>query len=67
MEEGQRQKLVAMGIPNSESLNPCCNGRGSKTLCDGGVRGRAECLNPCCNGRGSKTEGRAEAGGADEQ
>ena len=38
------------------SLNPCCNGRGSKTLCEkdemiATMRG----LNPCCNGRGSKT------------
>ena len=38
------------------SLNPCCNGRGSKTLQQPArwcIQGRG--LNPCCNGRGSKT------------
>ena len=56
MEEGQRQIIywIIMGF-GTKSLNPCCNGRGSKTT------GRHLCLpvatglNPCCNGRGSKT------------
>ena len=38
------------------SLNPCCNGRGSKTLPSATqqVVDDTFSLNPCCNGRGSK-------------
>ena len=38
-------------------LNPCCNGRGSKTRETNGLLILLVCLNPCCNGRGSKTFG----------
>ena len=38
-------------------LNPCCNGRGSKTTVLVGLTSHmGQSLNPCCNGRGSKTE-----------
>ena len=36
-------------------LNPCCNGRGSKTRPVTQGHSALPCLNPCCNGRGSKT------------
>ena len=36
-------------------LNPCCNGRGSKTFTTIEGVTLSKCLNPCCNGRGSKT------------
>ena len=55
MEEGQRQhllELVALGLMR---LNPCCNGRGSKTNRRGDFHSCMTGLNPCCNGRGSKT------------
>ena len=32
MEEGQRPHYDSNGKPGSNGLNPCCNGRGSKTL-----------------------------------
>ena len=55
MEEGQRPSPAGVtGLPIC-CLNPCCNGRGSKTPNDATVRLRNPCLNPCCNGRGSKT------------
>ena len=31
MEEGQRQQNAASNAVENASLNPCCNGRGSKT------------------------------------
>ena len=37
------------------SLNPCCNGRGSKTTTVRHLSPAGDSLNPCCNGRGSKT------------
>ena len=57
MEEGQRHKVAVDIYGKIEyRLNPCCNGRGSKTgkekmVIDHRMTG----LNPCCNGRGSKT------------
>ena len=40
---------------SGESLNPCCNGRGSKTMTMVIMLQLTLSLNPCCNGRGSKT------------
>ena len=40
---------------NVGGLNPCCNGRGSKTQKYGDDGKTLVRLNPCCNGRGSKT------------
>ena len=57
MEEGQRLSLHLDWQTVSVGLNPCCNGRGSKTPFQALSRMlTAICLNPCCNGRGSKTE-----------
>ena len=36
-------------------LNPCCNGRWSRTLLILIIMNKKECLNPCCNGRWSRT------------
>ena len=57
MEEGQRLKdSLRCKMSDNEGLNPCCNGRGSKTLQTYIERMQRSCLNPCCNGRGSKTK-----------
>ena len=39
---------------NGDGLNPCCNGRWSRTLLRYSLMRRI-CLNPCCNGRWSRT------------
>ena len=57
MEEGQRQGQWCPIVIDYTGLNPCCNGRGSKTLSLMPMGFRVPCLNPCCNGRGSKTYG----------
>ena len=36
-------------------LNPCCNGRWSRTIETLTQYGNAKRLNPCCNGRWSRT------------
>ena len=57
MEEGQRP-CSCRNCRNSGGLNPCCNGRGSKTNFRIQFRELTHLrLNPCCNGRGSKTRG----------
>ena len=56
MEEGQRLWSAHCHRRKRSCLNPCCNGRGSKTnrrLIEVDEEGNR--LNPCCNGRGSKT------------
>ena len=55
MEEGLRQTLVEGTVKKFSRLNPCCNGRGSKTQFRLSMLLRTLSLNPCCNGRGSKT------------
>ena len=56
MEEGQRLLVEFDGQPYRKSLNPCCNGRGSKTMQNDNANATVNAgLNPCCNGRGSKT------------
>ena len=37
------------------SLNPCCDGRWSRTLKKLGLAAWDERLNPCCDGRWSRT------------
>ena len=56
MEEGQRRRVKMLNSSAPSCLNPCCNGRGSKTQ-QGLVQvdETLRRLNPCCNGRGSKT------------
>ena len=40
----------------SSSLNPCCNGRCTRTYPPAVNNNRADsCLNPCCNGRCTRT------------
>ena len=60
MEEGQRHNYDRLKQRRvCVRLNPCCNGRGSKTPDRAGQNpsgGRKHSLNPCCNGRGSKTD-----------
>ena len=36
-------------------LNPCCNGRWSRTAAPAEKPVENKCLNPCCNGRWSRT------------
>ena len=55
MEEGRRQKIKTITNNKGKSLNPCCNGRGSKTRTREVFQREQRGLNPCCNGRGSKT------------
>ena len=56
MEEGQRPRLSSKDdVKGLFGLNPCCNGRGSKTDIASPICSCRNCLNPCCNGRGSKT------------
>ena len=55
MEEGQRHNNFGGGAEDQVCLNPCCNGRGSKTQPLVRAQVAEICLNPCCNGRGSKT------------
>ena len=55
MEEGQRHIGKSTFNRRLIGLNPCCNGRGSKTQSSGDSQRRLS-LNPCCNGRGSKTQ-----------
>ena len=38
-----------------QSLNPCCNGRWSRTYIYFLYKLSRSCLNPCCNGRWSRT------------
>ena len=57
MEEGQRLNNESRDDGKTCCLNPCCNGRGSKTQAQPVATPLADgCLNPCCNGRGSKTQ-----------
>ena len=37
------------------SLNPCCDGRWSRTVMPLSYRLINKCLNPCCDGRWSRT------------
>ena len=55
MEEGQRHMVSPWLCLARQGLNPCCNGRGSKTQWFTTIESVKLSLNPCCNGRGSKT------------
>ena len=55
MEEGQRHLATKLIQQLVMRLNPCCNGRGSKTFPNEIGASIINRLNPCCNGRGSKT------------
>ena len=48
-------KIMATLSIGGGGLNPCCNGRWSRTLQIEDLLTGATSLNPCCNGRWSRT------------
>ena len=56
MEDGLVHKLLALNINSVMGLNPCCNGRWSRTRHSSGCIRCCRSLNPCCNGRWSLVE-----------
>ena len=55
MEDGLVHGDVAAYATGKASLNPCCNGRWSRTCAQSPPIFFQGCLNPCCNGRWSRT------------
>ena len=55
MEDGLVLKVNVKFANGNGSLNPCCNGRWSSTMCRTQRNTKKVCLNPCCNGRWSST------------
>ena len=56
MEDGLVQlKQRNHGKDYFKSLNPCCNGRWSRTNRTSRLQKRERSLNPCCSGRWSRT------------
>ena len=55
MEDGLVLRQVSMGAAAIQGLNPCCNGRWSRTTIGDRILLCIMCLNPCCNGRWSRT------------
>ena len=55
MEDGLVQVLRQVNQMTSKCLNPCCNGRWSRTRHSSGCIRCCRSLNPCCNGRWSRT------------
>ena len=56
MEDGLVQIKVAACGRKFARLNPCCNGRWSRTSGQWVVMYSLRGLNPCCNGRWSRTQ-----------
>ena len=56
MEDGLVPCLINFDSLLTDSLNPCCNGRWSRTPLHVELVNLRECLNPCCNGRWSRTD-----------
>ena len=56
MEDGLVQVLRQVNQMTSKCLNPCCNGRWSRTIKKISDRKEQKSLNPCCNGRWSRTQ-----------
>ena len=54
MEDGLVPGMVSLS-ERLFSLNPCCNGRWSRTAEDKVLTSQQVSLNPCCNGRWSRT------------
>ncbi len=51
-----RIKIVADLLAKCKGLNPCCNGRCTRTKCkELGQKAPSNSLNPCCNGRCTRT------------
>ena len=59
MEDGLVQAWM-QGIAKhfNDSLNPCCDGRWSRTCLVISIFSLNSCLNPCCDGRWSRTNTR---------
>ena len=55
MEDGLVPGTRVINLATSEGLNPCCDGRWSRTSSDGVTYHTRLSLNPCCDGRWSRT------------
>ena len=56
MEDGLVLEIMKDFKMPEGSLNPCCNGRWSRTHDAVKIINEKGCLNPCCNGRWSRTQ-----------
>ena len=48
-------RIIIKHAERRGSLNPCCNGRCTRTVCKDAEVKNFESLNPCCNGRCTRT------------
>ena len=55
MEDALAQTTIKDMKTINKSLNPCCNGRCTRTTPLTGIWHRIDGLNPCCNGRCTRT------------
>ena len=55
MEDGLVRRKTKLSKKSVEGLNPCCNGRWSRTNILVFLHLKVIGLNPCCNGRWSRT------------
>ena len=55
MEDALALSTTANVVENFDCLNPCCNGRCTRTTFGRVCRTQSMCLNPCCNGRCTRT------------
>ena len=55
MEDGLVPATLVLLITLEVCLNPCCDGRWSRTTGYHGCESKYSCLNPCCDGRWSRT------------
>ena len=56
MEDALARGYKASNWSNTFCLNPCCNGRCTRTHGQMKIYEDRFCLNPCCNGRCTRTE-----------
>ena len=61
MEDGLVLEIIVVYANVNGSLNPCCNGRWSRTTSPSINGSSCCCLNPCCNGRWSRTIARRDS------
>ena len=55
MEDALAQEVKAQVVDQLKSLNPCCNGRCTRTNDKKKIGSKIQSLNPCCNGRCTRT------------
>ena len=48
-------EIIYLSLSRGKCLNPCCNGRWSRTKTMSQITVGKDGLNPCCNGRWSRT------------